>query len=1421
MFRYCLDKQDGNRKLLKASDSLMSPEQIFEELSRRDELNSLNSSKLDDTSIYEDSVMFYNPPENTSFDEVKVKLDPKPQVTDDDVIMQEEEEPLDELSRVNFDEDIHIEESLEAQKKLNHESHLQCFKENELTDMPENENNVTWNETESVEPGPRDDTKQSVINISKESELHEKDVREKIDDSDEMESLNDVETTEDDKVVADDAPLQIESVEPKEVSPAASSNIDSSVVILDNSSENEENENESGNDSDEVEYHKNSSYDTLDESTESGSSCDSEEVMEIEGNEELEPNKELAQDLRSNQKSELQFYNDKDKIDEESPGGNKINEEMYHGTENSENNSHRNNAVTETVDTEVEFRQHENNLEPPENQQYSKTFEERLDDEIGKERGEIFNNKQILIESESRDGGENNVIYQDDIDFFDSETVEKYSEKDTKDKEQDDFDIYQDLETGHVEVGIQLFEEERSVSTEGKKTYSEEQSLIILEGRSTEEELTEGDSECEAKASDQEQIDIAKNFGFDSREVDPLLEMRKENLDRRNDSVVNTEVDVSLEIRGENLDRENKSVINLDSTEKECQKESIAAGSQYSEDLENVKANGYRNIDTLNTIPEDITNVATSYASEIKEINKENQRVDTLEIIASHSTFNDLEQNVENPEMSPFEIFAQVEMQHSSTIIDSQSEFDVPVVGEPESEKHRINNTRDNSCIVVDDTSESNTLQITCKNDEMKRNMTETEIVVDEKSNETCITVEEMEASGTKSKSTSSTELMSHNTMAKEKSGLVLKGNLKEIEPKADSMDEDFTVANVVSNVRDIPHLLNEQTIFKSESEIGHVEQEAKPRRTGRQRNFVSEKRERLKAKQDLLREELKSANVSLIREPEKVLLQFGSSDVILRRSSRGKSVSPQKKEPILGSKSTRSKSLSPQKRDSTKTLRSVREKSLSPLKKGPTKVLKPTRGKSLSPKKKGSNKGPRRSSRIQSSTSSKYAKVLGAILSPKRISRTIAKPGDLTRKSFNEPLQTIPNKQNTSKSGPIVSEEFSPSRNTRSRRTIPSEIVGSRNSASDPTQVKSAAVDKSVEDREKIPQSPERNLRSQTGSSKTAPATNTSPKSTVITAVKADDTNVRHSPIKENSVRREAHADIMASPARNTRSTKLANYTAIMEEGKLDSDKSQKTLIRSPKTQRVITVADVERKRTEQKITLSSKPQKMINVSDLEESHGEEAMDIDETPKKDLINKEQRKSKNTKIISIEEAPAEASMRLTRSKSKNTIQKSVISESQTESSENEELRSEKRPLRSPKTQRAITITDTKKELKMTVSPKTQRRKSVADMKQNAEEPLHANDSIRETVSYNEFPKTKDISTTGQTEIVLTESSVVITRSKSKNVLQKPVINGRQTEPIENEVVITRSRRRHTIGITRTLPQNIPNTRKTRQSKQEK
>ena len=1393
----------------------MSPEQIFQELSRRDELNSLNSSKLDDTSMYEDSVMFYNPPEDTSFDEVKVNLDPKPQVTDNDIIMREEEEPLDESSRVNFDEGIHVEESLEVQQKLNHELYLQCVKENEQTDFRENKNIVTRNETESVAPGPQDGTSQSDIDIGKERQLYEKDVRDKMDDSDKVKSLNDLNAIEGNKIGEGDALLQTESVNSKEVSHAASSNIDKSVVLLDDSSENEEDESELGNGSDEVEYRKNSSYDTSDESSESGSSCDSEDVMEVEGNEDLEPIKYIAQDLRSNEKSELQFYNDKEKAEEESPGRNENCEEMCHDIVNSGNISDRNNTFLETVDTEDELRQHENNLEPLGNQQYSEKFEDRLDDEIGEECGKIFSNKQILIESGSRGSDENNVIYQDGIDVLDSEAVEKYNEKDTtEDKQQDDFDIYQDLESDGVDVGVQLFEEEPPVSTDGKKTDLEDQSLIILDGQSTVEQLTEGESEVEVKVSDQEQIDIA------NREVDPLLEIRKENLDRNNDSVISKEVDAFLEMKEENLDREIESVINLGSTEKECQEESIDTGSQNIEDSEKVKANVYRNIEILNTVPGNITNVATSYASEIKEINEEYEKVDTSEIIASQSTFNDLEENVENSEMSPFRIVDQVEIQHSSTIIDSQSEFNIPVAGEPETEKHRINNTHDNSCIFVDDTSESNTLQITCRDDEMNRNVTETEIVVDEKSSETCITAEEMEVSDTKPKSASSSELMSHDTIAKEKSGLVLEGNVEEIEPKADGMDEDFEVANVVNNVRDVPTSFNEQPIFKSRSEIEHVEQETKPSRTGRQKNLASEKRERLKAKQDLLREELKSANVSLIREPEKVLLQFGSSDVTLRRSSRGKSISPQKKEPIFDSKSTRAKSLSPQKRDPTKTLRSVRENSLSPLKKGPAKVLIPTRGKSLSPKKKGSSRGPRRSSRIRSSTSSKYAAVLDAILSPKRISRTLTKPGDVTLKSFNEPLQTIPNKQNTSKSETIVSGEFSPSRNTRSRRTIPSEIVGSRNSAPDPTQVKPAVVDVSVEDREKVPQSPVRSLRYQTGSLKTTPATNTSPKSTGIPAVKTDDTNIRHSPIKGSSVGRETHADIMASPARNTRS-KSTNYTSIMEEGKLDSDKSQKTLVRLPKTQRVITVADLERKRTEQKITLSPKPQTVINVSDLGESPGEEAMDIDETPKKSVAIKEQSKSKNAKVISIEESPAEASVRLTRSKSKNTNQKSVISESQTESSENEELRSEKRVLRSPKTQRVITITDRKKELKMTVSPKTQRLKAVADTKQSAEELLHANDGIRETVSNKEFPKAKDISKMGQTEIAFTESSVVITRSKSKNVVQKPVVNGSQTEPIENEEVMTRSRRRHTIGITRTLPQNIPNTRKTRQLKQEK
>ena len=1379
----------------------MSPEQIFEELSRRDELNSLNSSKLDDTSRYEDSAMFYNPPEDTSFDEVKVKLDPKSQVTDNDVTMREEDEPLDEPSRVNFDEGIHVEVSLETQKKLNRELHLQCVKESERTDFRKNENILTRNETESVAHGPQDDTNQSDIDIGKESELCEKDVRDKMDDSAKMKSLN-VNTIERDKIGEVDALLQTESVDSKEVSPAASSNIDKSIVLLEDSLESEEDENESENDSDEVEYRKNSSYDASDESTESGSSCDSEEVMDVEGNEDLQPIKELAQDLRSNEKSEMQFYNDMEKAEEESPGDNENSEEIYHGIVNSENNSHRNNTFTETVDTEEELRQHENNLEPLGNQQYLQKFEERFVDEIGEERGEIFSNKQILIESGSLETDENNVVDQDGVGVFDSKVLGKYNEKDiTKEKEQDDFDIYQDLESGGVEVGVQLFEEESSVSTEGKKTNLEDQSLIILDGRSTEEELTEGEGEVKMKVSDQEQIAIANNIGFDSREVDPLLEIRKENLDRNNDRVINREVDAFREMREENLDQEIENVINLDSTEKECQKENIDTRPQCIEDSENVNAKVYQNIEILNTVTENVTNVAT---------------------IASQSTFNDLEHNVENPEISPFRMVDQVEIQHSSTIIDSQSEFDIPVVGEAETEKHGTNNARDNSCIFVDDTSESNTLQITCRDDVMKENMAETKIVVDEKSRETCITAEEMEVSNTNSKSLSSSELILFNTSAKENSRLVLEGNVEKIEPKADSMEEDFTVANVVNNVRDIPPSLNEPPIFKSESEIEHVEQETKLRRTGRPRNFASEKRERLKAKQDLLLEELKSANVSLIREPEKVLFQFGSSDVIPRRSSRGKSVSPQKKEPMRGSKSTRAKSLSPQKRDLTKTLTSAREKSLSPLKKGPTKVLKLTRGKSLSPKKKGSSREPRRSSRIRSSTSSKYAEVLDAILSPKRISQTVAKPGGVTQKSFfNEPLQTIPNKQNASKSETIVSEEFSPSRNTRSRRTVASEIVGSRNSASDPAQVKPAAVDVSVEDREKIPPSPVRSLSSQTESLKTIPATNTSPKSTGIPAVKTDDTNIRHLRIKENSVRREAHADTMASSARNTRSTKSTNYTSIIKEGKLDSDKSQKTSVRSPKTQRVITVAEVERKMTEQKRTLSPKPKKIMNVSDLEENPGEESMDIDETPKKSVVVKEQSKSKNTKVISIEEAPAEAAMRLTRSKSKNTNQKSVISETQTESSENEETRNEKRVLRSPKTQRVISVTDRKEELKMTVSRETQRLKAVADTKQNAGEPLHANDIIRETVSYKEFPKAKDISKMGQTEIALTESSVVITRSKSKNVLQKPVINGSQTEPIENEEVMTRSRRRHTIGITRTLPQNIPNTRKTRQSKQEK
>ena len=1379
----------------------MSPEQIFEELSRRDELNSLNSSKLDDTSRYEDSAMFYNPPEDTSFDEVKVKLDPKSQVTDNDVTMREEDEPLDEPSRVNFDEGIHVEVSLETQKKLNRELHLQCVKESERTYFRKNENILTRNETESVAHGPQDDTNQSDIDIGKESELCEKDVRDKMDDSAKMKSLN-VNTIERDKIGEVDALLQTESVDSKEVSPAASSNIDKSIVLLEDSLESEEDENESENDSDEVEYRKNSSYDASDESTESGSSCDSEEVMDVEGNEDLQPIKELAQDLRSNEKSEMQFYNDMEKAEEESPVDNENSEEIYHGIVNSENNSHRNNTFTETVDTKEEVRQHENNLEPLGNQQYLQKFEERFVDEIGEERGEIFSNKQILIESGSLETDENNVVDQDGVGVFDSKVLGKYNEKDiTKEKEQDDFDIYQDLESGGVEVGVQLFEEESSVSTEGKKTNLEDQSLIILDGRSTEEELTEGEGEVKMKVSDQEQIAIANNIGFDSREVDPLLEIRKENLDRNNDRVVNREVDAFREMREENLDQEIENVINLDSTEKECQKENIDTRPQCIEDSENVNAKVYQNIEILNTVTENVTNVAT---------------------IASQSTFNDLEHNVENPEISPFRMVDQVEIQHSSTIIDSQSEFDIPVVGEAETEKHGTNNARDNSCIFVDDTSESNTLQITCRDDVMKENMAETKIVVDEKSSETCITAEEMEVSNTNSKSLSSSELILFNTSAKENSRLVLEGNVEKIEPKADSMEEDFTVANVVNNIRDIPPSLNEPPIFKSESEIEHVEQETKLRRTGRPRNFASEKRERLKAKQDLLREELKSANVSLIREPEKVLFQFGSSDVIPRRSSRGKSVSPQKKEPMRGSKSTRAKSLSPQKRDLTKTLRSAREKSLSPLKKGPTKVLKLTRGKSLSPKKKGSSREPRRSSRIRSSTSSKYAEVLDAILSPKRIPQTVAKPGGVTQKSFfNEPLQTIPNKQNASKSETIVSEEFSPSRNTRSRRTVASEIVGSRNSASDPAQVKPAAVDVSVEDREKIPPSPVRSLSSQTESLKTIPATNTSPKSTGIPAVKTDDTNIRHLRIKENSVRREAHADTMASSARNTRSTKSTNYTSIIKEGKLDSDKSQKTSVRSPKTQSVITVAEVERKMTEQKRTLSLKPKKIMNVSDLEENPGEESMDIDETPKKSVVVKEQSKSKNTKVISIEEAPAEAAMRLTRSKSKNTSQKSVISETQTESSENEETRNEKRVLRSPKTQRVISVTDRKEELKMTVSRETQRLKAVADTKQNAGEPLHANDIIRETVSYKEFPKAKDISKMGQTEIALTESSVVITRSKSKNVLQKPVINGSQTEPIENEEVMTRSRRRHTIGITRTLPQNIPNTRKTRQSKQEK
>ena len=1401
----------------------MSPEQIFEELSRRDELNSLNSSKLDDTSRYEDSAMFYNPPEDTSFDEVKVKLDPKSQVTDDDVTMREEDEPLDEPSRVNFDEGIHVEVSLETQKKLNRELHLQCVKESERTDFRKNENILTRNETESVAHGPQDDTNQSDIDIGKESELCEKDVRYKMDDSAKMKSLN-VNTIERDKIGEVDALLQTESVDSKEVSPAASSNIDKSVVLLEDSLESEEDENESENDSDEVEYRKNSSYDASDESTESGSSCDNEEVMDVEGNEDLQPIKELAQDLRSNEKSEMQFYNDMEKAEEESPGDNENSEEIYHGIVNSENNSHRNNTFTETVDTEEELRQHENNLEPLGNQQYLQKFEERFVDEIGEERGEIFSNKQILIESGSLETDENNVVDQDGVGVFDSKVLGKYNEKDmTKEKEQDDFDIYQDLESGGVELGVQLFEEESSVSTEGKKTNLEDQSLIILDGRSTEEELTEGEGEVKMKVSDQEQIAIANNIGFDSREVDPLLEIRKENLDRNNDRVINREVDAFLEMREENLDQEIENVINLDSTEKECQKENIDTRPQCIEDSENVNAKVYQNIEILNTVTENVTNVATSYTSKIKEINEENEKVvDTSEIIASQSTFNDLEHNVENPEISPFRMVDQVEIQHSSTIIDSQSEFDIPVVGEAETEKHGTNNARDNSCIFVDDTSESNTLQITCRDDVMKENMAETKIVVDEKSSETCITTEEMEVSNTNSKCLSSSELILFNTSAKENSRLVLEGNVEKIEPKADSMEEDFTVANVVNNIKDIPPSLNEPPIFKSEREIEHVEQETKLRRTGRPRNFASEKRERLKAKQDLLREELKSANVSLIREPEKVLFQFGSSDVIPRRSSRGKSVSPQKKEPMRGSKSTRAKSLSPQKRDLTKTLRSAREKSLSPLKKGPTKVLKLTRGKSLSPKKKGSSREPRRSSRIRSSTSSKYVEVLDAILSPKRISRTVAKPGGVTQKSFfNEPLQTIPNKQDASKSETIVSEEFSPSRNTRSRRTVASEIVGSRNSASDRAQVKPAAVDVSVEDREKIRPSPVRSLSSQTESLKTIPATNTSPKSTGIPAVKTDDTNIRHLRIKENSVRREAHADTMASPARNTRSTKSTNYTSIIKEGKLDSDKSQKTSVRSPKTQRVITVAEVERRMTEQKITLSPKPKKIMNVSDLEENPGEESMDIDETPKKSVVVKEQSKSKNTKVISIEVAPAEASMRLTRSKSKNTNQKSVISESQMESSENEETRNEKRVLRSPKTQRVISVTDRKEELKMTMSRETQRLKAVADTKQNAGEPLHANDIIREPVSYKKFPKAKDISKMGQTEIALTESSVVITRSKSKNVPQKPVINGSQTEPIENEEVMTRSSRRHTIGITRTLPQNIPNTRKTRQSKQEK
>ena len=1325
----------------------MSPEQIFEELSRRDELNSLNSSKLDDTSRYEDSAMFYNPPEDTSFDEVKVKLDPKSQVTDNDVTMREEDEPLDEPSRVNFDEGIHVEVSLETQKKLNRELHLQCVKESERTYFRKNENILTRNETESVAHGPQDDTNQSDIDIGKESELCEKDVRDKMDDSAKMKSLN-VNTIERDKIGEVDALLQTESVDSKEVSPAASSNIDKSIVLLEDSLESEEDENESENDSDEVEYRKNSSYDASDESTESGSSCDSEEVMDVEGNEDLQPIKELAQDLRSNEKSEMQFYNDMEKAEEESPGDNENSEEIYHGIVNSENNSHRNNTFTETVDTEEELRQHENNLEPLGNQQYLQKFEERFVDEIGEERGEIFSNKQILIESGSLETDENNVVDQDGVGVFDSKVLGKYNEKDiTKEKEQDDFDIYQDLESGGVEVGVQLFEEESSVSTEGKKTNLEDQSLIILDGRSTEEELTEGEGEVKMKVSDQEQIAIANNIGFDSREVDPLLEIRKENLDRNNDRVINREVDAFREMREENLDQEIENVINLDSTEKECQKENIDTRPQCIEDSENVNAKVYQNIEILNTVTENVTNLAT---------------------IASQSTFNDLEHNVENPEISPFRMVDQVEIQHSSTIIDSQSEFDIPVVGEAETEKHGTNNARDNSCIFVDDTSESNTLQITCRDDVMKENMAETKIVVDEKSSETCITAEEMEVSNTNSKSLSSSELILFNTSAKENSRLVLEGNVEKIEPKADSMEEDFTVANVVNNIRDIPPSLNEPPIFKSESEIEHVEQETKLRRTGRPRNFASEKRERLKAKQDLLREELKSANVSLIREPEKVLFQFGSSDVIPRRSSRGKSVSPQKKEPMRSSKSTRAKSLSPQKRDLTKTLRSAREKSLSPLKKGSTKVLKLTRGKSLSPKKKGSSREPRRSSRIRSSTSSKYAEVLDAILSPKRISQTVAKPGGVTQKSFfNEPLQTIPNKQNASKSETIVSEEFSPSRNTRSRRTVASEIVGSRNSASDPAQVKPAAVDVSVEDREKIPPSPVRSLSSQTESLKTIPATNTSPKSTGIPAVKTDDTNIRHLRIKENSVRREAHADTMASSARNTRSTKSTNYTSIIKEGKLDSDKSQKTSVRSPKTQRVITVAEVERKMTEQKRTLSPKPKKIMNVSDLEENPGEESMDIDETPKKSVVVKEQSKSKNTKVISIEEAPAEAAMRLTRSKSKNTNQKSVISETQTESSENEETRNEKRVLRSPKTQRVISVTDRKEELKMTVSRETQRLKAVADTKQNAGEPLHANDIIRETVSYKEFPKAKDISKMGQTEIALTESSVVITRSKSK------------------------------------------------------